>query len=72
MKEQIYSLKIEKHVLGGLINNPKIFPEIERFITEKDFYTDLHSTIFCVIRSIVANNQPLDKILISEKIQIFK
>ncbi len=68
-KEQIYSLKIERHVLGGLINNPKVFPEVERFITEKDFFNDINSTIFCVIRSILANNQPLDKILISEKIQ---
>ena len=68
-KEQIYSLKIERHVLGGLINNPKIFSEIERFITEKDFFNDVNSTIFCVIRSILANNQTLDKILIAEKIQ---
>jgi len=67
-KEQIYSTKIERHVLGGLINSPKTFLEIERFITEKDFFNDIHSTIFCMIRSILLNNQPLDKVLIAEKI----
>ncbi len=33
--DSIYSIKIEKHVLGGLIKDPKILPDIERFISEK-------------------------------------
>ena len=68
-KDQIYSQRIEKHVLGGLINNPGIFPDIERFVNEKDFYFDVHNTIFCVIRSILAAGKKLDKVLLSEKIQ---
>ena len=49
---EIYSLKIEKHVLSGLIKHPDLFAEVERFVSEKDFYNDVHRTIFCVIRSI--------------------
>ena len=64
----IFSKQIERHGLGGLIQHPKIFSDIDRFIEEKDFYTDLHSTIFCVIRSIISNNKEIDKVLISEKI----
>jgi len=68
-KDQIYSQRIEKHVLGGLINNPRIFSDIERFVNEKDFFFDVHNTIFCVIRSILSSGQKLDKILLAEKIQ---
>ena len=32
--ESIYSIQIEKHVLGGLIKDPKVLPDIERFISE--------------------------------------
>lgn len=68
-KEKIYSVKIERKVLGGLIKCPKIFPEVERFITEKDFFVDLHSTIFAVIRSLIANNLSVDTVQIAEKIK---
>ena len=68
-KDQIYSQRIEKHVLGGLINNPRIFSDIERFVSEKDFFFDVHNTIFCVIRSILSSGRKLDKILLAEKIQ---
>lgn len=63
-----YSLRTEKHVLGGLINNPEIFPEVERFIDENDFYNDVHKTIFCVVRETLQSNQELDKVILSQKI----
>ena len=66
---EIYSLKIEKHVLSGLIKHPDLFADVERFISEKDFYNDVHRTIFCVIRSILLNGGKLDKILLAEKIK---
>lgn len=66
---QIYSLNIEKHVLSGLIKYPNLFADIEKFVEEKDFYNDVHRTIFCVIRSIVLNGEKLDKVLLAEKIK---
>ena len=63
-----YSLRTEKHVLGGLINNPEIFPEVERFIDENDFYNDIHKTIFCVVRETLQSSQELDKVILSQKI----
>ena len=62
---EIYSLKIEKHVLGGLIKYPKIFPEVQRFITEKDFVNEVHSTIFAVISNILDNGGNIDKVILS-------
>ena len=46
----LHSYNIEKHVLGGLINNPQVFADIEVFIGDKDFYSDVHNTIYCCIR----------------------
>ena len=66
---QIYSLKIEKHVLSGLIKYPDIFTEIEKFIGEKDFFNEVHRTIFCVIRSTLISGEKLDKFLLAEKIR---
>tara|TARA_R100000808_G_C2139883_1_gene147762 strand:+ start:546 stop:2021 length:1476 start_codon:yes stop_codon:yes gene_type:complete len=66
---EIYSLKVEKHVLGGLLKYSNLFPEVQRFITEKDFVNEVHSTIFSVISNILNNGGNLDKVILSEKIK---
>ena len=66
---EIYSLNVEKHVLGGLINHPDVFSDIDRFVSEQCFYNEVHHTIFCVIRNIISSNQKLDKVLLAEKIK---
>ena len=40
MAKQIFSHQVEKHALSGLLQYPKIFPDIDPFVTEKDFYQD--------------------------------
>ena len=65
----LYSLKVEKYVLGGLLNHPFIFTEIERYVTEKDFYNEVHSTIFGVIKNSLHSGENVNKILIAEKIR---
>lgn len=65
--DSIYSIKIEKHVLGGLIKEPKLFADVERFVTEKDFIAEVHQTIFCVIRSCFVNNEAIDPVVLAEK-----
>ena len=61
----IYSLRIEKHVLGGLIKNPGAFPEVERFINENDFYSEVHNTIFCVVRETLLKKERIDNSVLS-------
>ena len=65
----IYSLQVEKHVLGGLIKHPQVFPEIDLYLTENDFYSQVHSTIFLVIKSSLLAGDKIDKVLIAEKIK---
>lgn len=65
----LYSLQIERHVLGGLIKFPEIFPEIDGFLNEQDFFNEVHYTIFSVIKNIVYKNEKLDRVLVAEKIK---
>ena len=67
--EPIYSIQVERHVLGGLIKNPKFFADIERYISEKDFVNEVHQTIFCVLRSTILDNKSVDTVIIAEKIK---
>ena len=65
----IYSLQVEKHLLGGIIKNPKVFPDVDQFVSESDFFNTIHQTIFCVLRDSILSKEKLDKILLSQKIK---
>ena len=67
--DSIYSIQIEKHVLGGLVKDPKVFADVERFVSEKDFINEVHQTIFCVLRSCFVNNEEIDSVVLAEKIK---
>ncbi|MAF24966.1 hypothetical protein CL634_05260 [bacterium] len=65
----IYDLRIERHVIGGLIKNPVCFPDVEQWVNEKDFYHDVHCTIFSVMRQILTSGQKVDNVLLASKIK---
>jgi len=65
----IYSLQIERHVLAGLIKYPDLFAEIDGFVIERDFYNDVHYTIFNVIKSSSYSNEQMDKVLLASRIK---
>lgn len=65
----LHSLQIEKHVIGGLIQNPDSIPEIEGFVSEKDFVAQPHSTIFGCILSSYLSKEKIDKVLLAQKIK---
>ena len=65
----LQSLQIEKHCICGLINNPDVIPEIEGFMSEKDFVAQPHSVIFSVLISSYLNNEKIDKVLLAQKIK---
>jgi replicative DNA helicase len=68
--ESIYSIQIERHVLGGLIKNPKLFADIERYISEHDFVHEVHNCIFCVLRSTIIKNESVDTVILAQKIDL--
>lgn len=66
--QQIRSVDIEKHVLAGFMKHPQVFFEVSHFINESDF-SNGHKTIFSVLRGQIMQSQPLDPVIVAEKIK---
>lgn len=65
----IYSLQVERHVLSGLLKYQNLFPDIDVFMSEDDFFHDVHSTIYAVYKNIKYKGERVDKVLLAEKIK---
>jgi replicative DNA helicase len=65
----LYSIQIEKHVLGGLIQNPDVISDIDRFLTERDFVAEPHNVIFSCLRTAFLANEKIDRVLLAQKIK---
>lgn len=65
----IYSLQVERHVLSGLLKHQDLFADIDVFLTENDFYNDVHSSIYTVFKNIKYKGENVDKVLLAEKIK---
>ena len=65
----IYSLQIERHVLSGLIKYQNLFPDIDVFLSDDDFYHEVHSTIYAVYKNTKYKGEKIDKVLLAEKIK---
>ena len=65
----MFSLQIEKHVLGGLLKSPEVLADIEPFVSEKDFHNKAHSTIFKIAKNAILKAENVDSVLIAQKIQ---
>ena len=64
----IRSVQIEKHVLAGFLKYPQVYFEVSHFINENDF-SNGHKTIFSVVKGQIMKGQPLDPVIIGEKIK---
>lgn len=68
---ELYSLKIEKHCIAGLLRHPDAYADVAHWISPEDFFcgnNPLHRTIFSVIRKRITSNEPIDVTLISQDI----
>lgn len=65
----ISSLSVEKHVLAGLIKHPQTLLDMAPFVKDIDFFDEIHSTIFLVIKSLAEKGERWDKVLLAEKIK---
>lgn len=66
---KLYSLQIEKHSLAGLMRNPQVFADVDRFVSDRDYYVDVHQTIFNCIKNTILSKEKLDKVLLAQKIK---
>jgi replicative DNA helicase len=65
----LQSLQIEKHVIGGLIQNQDVIAEVEGFVKGNDFVAQPHSTIYSVLVSSYLAKETIDKTLLAQKIK---
>ena len=65
----LYSVDLERHLLGGLINNPDSIAQIVGFLKETDFKTPEHSVIYSSIRQIIEDKKVLNLPLLINKVQ---
>ncbi len=67
--QNIFSLELERHLLSGILRHPESFADIEHLVNESDFRSNLHQTIFGVVRQTLQSQGKLDKVLIAERIE---
>ena len=65
----ISSLKIERHVLGGLLKFPEVFFDVDRFVGSSDFVSKEHYVIYSTIKDILSSGKKLDKTLLAHQIK---
>ncbi len=66
---QLYSLSIERHVISGLIKFPQLFPDFDSLLSENDFYSKTHKTIFVLTKNLLLQNIKLDRVILAEKLR---
>jgi replicative DNA helicase len=70
MKE-LESLKLERHVLAGIVKFPDNFGEFDQIISEKDFVSKTHQIIFSVTKGLIGKRTKFDRVLLAQKLKDF-
>ena len=66
---ELYSYELERHALCGILQDEKVFIEVESFITDRVFHNQLHGTIFLVAKQCYFKSEVFDKVSIATKIK---
>jgi len=72
MEESLYNLAFERSVLSSVIFEPSQFDELELKLKAKDFYLPAHQDIFIAMKTLVANDVPIDEEFIKKELSIKK
>jgi replicative DNA helicase len=64
-----HNLEAECGVLGSIIIDPDAITQVADFLYPRDFYRDIHGTIYDVIRHLYQEREPADFITICDELQ---
>ena len=64
-----HSLEAEQSVLGGLMIDNERWDNVSERVTEGDFYSRPHRTIFAQMQRLLEQNKPIDLITLSEALE---
>lgn len=63
-----YDIEAEQGVLGAIIIDPEVIPQVVEVLRAEDFYRDIHQIIYGVIHSLHEQEQPADFITICDEL----
>lgn len=66
LETKIFDLAIEQSVLAALITVAASYSEIENLLTDADFYSTRHKSIFNAVAALDAKNSPYDAVLVND------
>ena len=69
LKTPPQSIEAEQSVLGGLMLENQRWDDVAEIVSEQDFSSRPHRSIFSAMRSLVANQFPIDLITLAEHIE---
>ncbi|MBC1187841.1 replicative DNA helicase [Kluyvera sp. SCKS090646] len=69
LKTPPQSIEAEQSVLGGLMLENQRWDDVAKIVSEQDFSSRPHRSIFSAMRSLVANQFPIDLITLAEHIE---
>lgn len=64
-----HDLTLEKYVLGGVILEPKILPEVIEAIGVDEFYHTQHQLIYGSLIKLFGKGEPIDEVTVSEQLK---
>ena len=64
-----HSRDAERGVLGGILRDPETLHEIQQLLTVDNFYFDAHQKVFQAIVDLTTESQPIDLVLIHERLK---
>ena len=67
--EMPHSLEAEQALLGCLLLDARIQIDIAADISEEDFYAESHKYIFHAMKDIIARNQPVDLVTLTDSLE---
>ena len=67
-KEPPYSIRCEQEILGGIMYNPKIMPDVISKADEEDFYVTSHKKIYGALKRLFEEGKEINLTMIIEEI----
>ena len=66
IETRIYDLNIEQSVLAALMTVSNSYSHVENLLTDEDFHSTRHKSIFQAVAGLDAKNSPYDAVLVND------
>src|SRR4051794_9168851 len=64
-----HNKEAERGVIGAVLRDPDTLPDVQQVIKAENFYFDAHQKIFQAITDLSNENQPIDLVMVHERLK---